>query len=819
MMLSRIHRTSALILIFGFSRYVNAEGLLITCTDAETCDFKAVAALSINGRETVRSIAAKNADSVTLATLRASREKRIDGLRGMVRDLQTGLVYSFSGSDEGRELIFPGGSLPKETRSIAGIWASARIGYRDSLKTKKEQSISTDSFAVYLIGQDLTDVAVTYAKYLVSAPPSAWRGGLLRGVLRFSASAPAYKAWQAQLFASSKDALSKYRKQEGDPRRLSDALNGAIHDCETLVQIAPSESTYSALLAEARGARDSVSRKVIVARALLAAGFWDEYLLKIHELGLVKWSFAELEASERNALIESAKAHVANAGRMAQSGFLERSFDEAQRAYQRNPCSADVVNHFNNIRPQLVERNRDPRQDDASGKGRPELQQVERRLQSLDSTQLQQESNRKSGDDLIAQGDAIDRANTSWQYAKAQFLRKLGKASEAFDVTTDVERHNRLDAKQRDEWLLLDANLSQTLSATPINSLEDAKRNFAAGRFREALDATTPGLTAQPSNPLLLIQRAHAAASLRQSDEALRAIQDLLRSSNAACAGPDTYSQAFSLRDQIDLPPKDLRTLTSEPADGVPNWISGKKYPQGKLYYDPVSLGFVHRISSVTGVKNPQTSTVFTWDGLRLVSIETRSSPPAGGKSGPERTLFFVEPEYAPGTLRMTAIGPRALQEGKRVSYALTFWNDPKVNVGLLQSAGRAAARGWAGNPVFDPFIWTGIFLFDFKYDDKGRVIEANPVPDETRGRSFAETLAFTWEDSTNHLKSVSSKSYRRTLEYDKKGRLVSEESTLPKRKGRTSYQYAGDSVVPHKATSSSVFEQQQRISLFQLGN
>ena len=120
---------------------------------------------------------------------------------------------------------------------------------------------------------------------------------------------------------------------------------------------------------------------------------------------------------------------------------------------------------------------------------------------------------------------------------------------------------------------------------------------------------------------------------------------------------------------------------------------------------------------------------------------------------------------------------------------------------------------------MFDPFIWTGIFLFDFKYDDKGRVIEANPVPDETRGRSFAETLAFTWEDSTNHLKSVSSKSYRRTLEYDKKGRLVSEESTLPKRKGRTSYQYAGDSVVPHKATSSSVFEQQQRISLFQLGN
>ena len=196
-----------------------------------------------------------------------------------------------------------------------------------------------------------------------------------------------------------------------------------------------------------------------------------------------------------------------------------------------------------------------------------------------------------------------------------------------------------------------------------------------------------------------------------------------------------------------------------------------------------------------------------------------RLAPLPSGKASPERTLFFVEPEYAPGTLRMTAIGPRALQEGKRASYPLTFWNDPKVNIGLLQNTGRVAARGWAGNPVFDPFTWTGIFLFDFKYDDKGRVVEATPVPDETRGRSFAETLTFTWEDSTNHLKSVSSKSYRRTLEYDKKGRLVSEESTFRKAKGRTFYQYAGNSVVPQKATSTSVFEQQQRISAFQPGN
>jgi hypothetical protein len=121
--------------------------------------------------------------------------------------------------------------------------------------------------------------------------------------------------------------------------------------------------------------------------------------------------------------------------------------------------------------------------------------------------------------------------------------------------------------------------------------------------------------------------------------------------------------------------------------------MSGKRYVPGNLYYDPVSLAFLPRITTLYGLKNSLTGTIFVWEGLRLVSIQTvlRS---VNAKVSDGQTTSFVEPEYAPGTLRMTAIGPRAIQEGKRVSYPLTFWNDPKVNVGLLQASGRLAARG-----------------------------------------------------------------------------------------------------------------------------
>jgi hypothetical protein len=595
-------------------------------------------------------------------------------------------------------------------------------------------------------------------------------------------------------------------------------LNGAIGDGEILAQVEPMDANYAKMLSDAKREREIVQRKTTVAGAFAAAGLWDEYLSKVHELGPTKWAIPDMAAKERTALMDSAKAHRAHSEKLAQTGFLDRAFDEAERAYRRDPCSADVSIHFNNIRPQFVERNSLVPATDISNANRSALQQIERQLRSLDAGQLQQESYRKLGYDLISRGDATDKTYAPFQLAKAQFLRGIGRLSDALDVAIDIERHLGLDARQREELLSIDANLSLGLSASRNKSLEDAKTNLDGGHFREALDATTPGLAADPGNPALLLSRASAAASLRQPEEALKSVGTLLQSGNSACADTGLFEKAFSLRDALSPGPGRVAVQSAEPGDGTPSWVSGKRYQPGRVYYDPMSLTFLPRLAFVSALRNPLATTSFTWEGLRLVNIQT-SLDVAKGKAGAGQTTFYVEPEYAPGTLRMTAIGPRAIQEGKRISYPVTYWNDPRVNVDLLQKSGRLAARGWAGNAVFDPLVWNGIYLFDFKYDSKGRVIEAVPVPDETRGRSFSETLTVTWDDATDRLKSISSKSYRRTMEYDNRGRLVAEEATFNKAKERTSYQYSGDGPMPRRATNQSVFDKQQRQASFQQAN
>jgi hypothetical protein len=825
MTLARTQYGLAFLSLLALAPSVRGEGLLITCSAADTCDFRAVASLSVNGKAAIRGVLAKTIQEVTVGALRASRDRKIDELTGLVRDPVSGQIFTFSPNAEAPEMVFPPGSAPKDAAMIPGLWNAAKIGSRDSLKSKTEMPVATQSLAAYLNGSDLKEVAIAYARTLLSeTPPPVWKTGLLRGAVRFGASAPSYKAWRDQLFTSSKDALDRYRKQEGDPRRMEDALTSSIRDGEILVQIAPEEPSYAVLLKDARNEREILEKKVSISRAFLAGSYWDEAVLKVRELGLAKWSFSDLATGERSALINSSTAHKATAEEMERSGLLDRAFDEAERAYRQDPCNAEVSVYFNSVRPQFVERNKDPRQGDTAAASRPEMEQLERQLRSFDPAQLQQDTYRKLGYDLIKRGDAVDRTYVPFQLAKAQFLRNVGRLSDALDVVIDVERHFALDPQQRDQWLSLDANLSLTLSAIRDKALADATSNFDAGRFAPAVDATTVGLAANPNYPPLLVQKAYASASLRQSDEALGAIGTLLQSSNPACAEPSAYEKAFSLRDVLQPASSGgaSQTVSQNGApNGIPNWMSGEKYNPGRLYYDPISLSFVPRIVAIDGDKAPSVGTSFTWDGLRLVNIETKvsSQKKDAVTSDPGQTIFFVEAEYASNTLRMTAIAPRALQDGKRISYPLTFWNDPKVNIGLLQATGRAAARGWAGNPVFDPFVWTGIFLFDFKYDDKGRVIQATPVPDETRGRSFFETLNFVWEDSTNRLKEINSKSYRRTLKYDTKGRLVSEEAVFGKLKATTSYEYAGNNVSPLRATSNSVFDRQQRAVFFQPGN
>jgi hypothetical protein len=155
---------------------------------------------------------------------------------------------------------------------------------------------------------------------------------------------------------------------------------------------------------------------------------------------------------------------------------------------------------------------------------------------------------------------------------------------------------------------------------------------------------------------------------------------------------------------------------------------------------------------------------------------------------------FFALPYYKPGTVYMAGISPRGVLESGQPLYRLAYVNDSAVNV----VKGAVQARGWAANPFFHPFYWKKLLLFDFVYDDLGRVVRAVPirVDDNQSLDTFSQTLTFKWDGNTKRLMSIAGdKGYLRVMIYDSKNRLIDEKITdsFSKGTGNIHYVYKGD--------------------------
>ena len=258
---------------------------------------------------------------------------------------------------------------------------------------------------------------------------------------------------------------------------------------------------------------------------------------------------------------------------------------------------------------------------------------------------------------------------------------------------------------------------------------------------------------------------------------------------------------------------------------GIPNWISGRRYLPGDAYYDPISLGFIQPVRLISTKKGSMT--LFQWEDrsyvLRSISNSIESPGATSSSKNPRATpVFEAEPRYDRKALSMLEIGSPATTTGQRSLYSLTYLNSPGVDPDLVyRFTGKQIARGWAGNPFFHPFIWTGFYLFDLTYDGLGRLVTATPVKEEAGARPdpFSEPLQFTWQGDSNRLLTIHgvSSGYTRELSYDSRGRLKSERIKHPKGSGSIDYEYSGDSVLPSAAKSDdSFYDKAQRLVQFE---
>jgi len=803
-MTSRVVLLAGLFLLTAAQPRPVVQRILVLCS-ADACEFRRVTAITIGGKDRVRSLPYATG-AVIPASAGNFQEVRAD-LVTMYRDARSGAVFEIGADGKPTGVVVPTKLAGNQPLLPPAIWQGLTLGYADAATPKVKASATLDRLAYFIVSPDPEGaISGLVPAWLDNVEPDPRRLALLRGAFGFT-TGPTSAMWRDMVAARMLADLTRFENQTGDPTTLVASLENAMVLRGVLLPASEGDR-HATLSGRVAAADDIFRRRVAIAEGLRKAQLWDEYLVKLDQLGMVKWSLPDVLPRMRDALRATSQAHYEAYRKLTADGSLDRAFDEAAIA-AKTSCDETIRRRFSRARLDFVDRNKIAAAPEYAGSAsdkRP-LDQIVRGLDVL-AANLEQQILRR-----ITEGEELDPDYLPVQLKKAEFLAKLGRYGQALDVLWRIERHIRLDPKQLEMALGLDGRIDDSLADAIRRAMEEVAKQYGAMEYQKALDAARKGLTADPTHASLLFHAAISAAFLKQKDEALGFIQTYFKGANITCE-PATQGPANS-GTLLELYRRLTSGAASGSAGGFPNWMSGARYAAGQVFYDPISLGFhqpVQRISTEDG----SLSTVFFRDDRSLTVRGISTQRTNAGRQGTAPITyseeFAAEPTYHRPTLTMIEVGPRANSTGERVKYALTYWNSPTMDVDLVQrQTKKQIARGWAGNPFFHPFIWNGFYIFNLTYDDRGRVILATPVSEGpgTQRDKFSELLEFTWAPDSPQLLSIRGtvSGYLRTLYYDKAGLLKSEVISYGKRGGgRIDYSYVPNSAVMASARATDEF-------------
>jgi len=747
------------------------QEVLVLCT-ANQCDYRLVTNVVLSGNSSIRS-AQPPLDSVSPRDVGQLPETGLDRISGLYRDAKAGIWYEISQDASRGSLAVPLKISGKAPVALGSLWQGTAIDYVPS-GAKSKTTVQADSLAYLLVSANADEAVSALFRHLLHGDDSDPRRlSLIRGALKFNAKAQTVQTWRSDLLGQIRSQVQRFDRQEGDPVTLPDALHAAVQLKEVYSE-GGVDTVNRELLEHVTAASQLFAERQAIADALRTAGLWDDYLVKIRQLGLARWSLPDALAHERDALIASTQLHLDRSMAFTKNGHPDRAFDEAAIA-ARNSCDRLVLDSFNQARIQLVDHDKIGSAIEPNGSQRALLEQIVRSLDPLDPSKEQVTL------DQIQQGEAIDPNYLPLQWKKAEFLDKLGRYTDALAVLQRIERSVRLDRAEAEICLALDGTIRINLLDAIGKSIEGTRKAFEDGQYQDALTAAARGLRADHVNTTLLYYSALSAAFLRQTEEATRFVRTYLQSANMACTSAGEPEKILELNRAITA-----QTVRADPANGIPNWVSGVSYRTEEAFYDPISLAFTQPVRSILALQllgymqitNFQrenrsflvSSIVTVQDSARTLFEGVPKNDIAAATRAASQTIFEATPKYDRQTLAMLEIGPPSTVAGEP-PLRLTYLNSPNIDPGLvLKFTGKKIARGWAGNPFFHPFIWNGFYAFDLTYDDFGRVVSATPISQVAGSRPdlYSEPLEFTWDNGTNRLRSIHGlrSGYLRELSY-----------------------------------------------------
>lgn len=756
--------------------------VLIACEDQSRCTYRQAFLPTVNTSDSVRLVPPSTAAGASSK----GRTVRMSTLSGLYREPASGALRILGLSGELGDVALP--SKVPRAAGAEGAQPGWTIEFREQLKSKARTAVTSDHFVALVRGPLLARAAIEFVKReTMASKPHPRQPQLITGALLFTAQSDELRRWRDELLQTMRRSLDSFRKETVDPARLEATLAEGFSAIHIFRQVAPDareEVLQEDLSAEYR----RVVERFAIARVLKNARLHDAFLEKLDQIGLARWSRPDLLADAGQAVEASAKSHHTRASELFAAKQFAGAFDEAQVASSRLPCNDSTSDAYYQARVEYVNQNKIPTRPEYESKNLNMLQQIVRELQGIGQEPTLTPELIELFRKRIAEGELRGKDYLPLQLKKAEFLASIGELSASRDVVTEVERTVSLGRNEADEWLQMDASLNRKLLTLRQEVDRLASQQIANGEFKEAIATAARGLAAEPENPRFLYLSAVAAAVLRDHEKARQFVQRYLRRTAGDCAnGAEVTSTMFEL---YRRQPPDVGVPAA--GDRTPNWISGELYPAGEVSYDVTSGSFNPRIiNSVVMDPKSTTSTSVVWEGYLATSIKTT----AGAYLGERQTLLELEPVYEQKRVYMSGIGTRANSNGQRRIMQLRYLNSPDYDPALAaRFTNKMSTRGWAGNPFFHPFLWTDVFLFDFEYDELGRLKHATPVTsDPSRPVSpFSERLTFTWEGNTKRLRAISGARYHRELLYDNRGLLVAEKIRHPQGKGRITYSYKG---------------------------
>ena len=163
--------------------------------------------------------------------------------------------------------------------------------YREQPRAKTGVAVPLGHLVALLGGASPEAAVVDFIRVEIAAGQKHPRQkDLIAGATEFAASSAELQRWREELRGAMRASLDSFRAESVDPARLEAALDQGLAAMRVYRLVAPRSEQEEALQQELTSTHRNLVERFAIAGVLQKTGLYDQYLEKMDQIGLARWS-------------------------------------------------------------------------------------------------------------------------------------------------------------------------------------------------------------------------------------------------------------------------------------------------------------------------------------------------------------------------------------------------------------------------------------------------------------------------------------------------------------------------------------------------